>query len=104
MLRHLSLALVLAAGLVPHLLAATAAGADAMLGRPSLMPALGSGFAPARMSGALPDGLRTDTGRPVMGRQGGSVQATLETLQPDVQWSPAGAARWVSVPDRQAAG
>ena len=68
------------------------------------MPAPRSAFAPARMSGALPDGLRTDTDRPVMGGQDRGAEATLETRQPDVQWSPAGAARWVSVPDRQAAG
>jgi hypothetical protein len=36
--------------------------------------------------------------------QGPGVQATLEVRRPDVQWSPAGAARWVSVPDRQAVG
>jgi hypothetical protein len=40
----------------------------------------------------------------VLGGQVLSVQATLETRQPDVQWSPAGVARWVSVPDRQAVG
>jgi YVTN family beta-propeller protein len=31
-----------------------------------------------------------------------SDQAVLETQRPDVQWSPAGAARWVGVPERQA--
>src|SRR5215207_9694786 len=40
----------------------------------------------------------------VLAQQSTADQATLETRQPDVQWSPAGAARWVSVPDRQAVG
>src|SRR5205085_2677096 len=34
--------------------------------------------------------------------QGQGEQATLETRQPDVQWSPSGAARWQSIADRQA--
>src|SRR5215217_6952782 len=40
--------------------------------------------------------------RSVLAQQSTVDLATLETRQPDVQWSPAGAARWVSVPDRQA--
>jgi hypothetical protein len=39
----------------------------------------------------------------VMLQEGGD-QATLEVRQPDVQWSPAGAARWVSIPGRQGVG
>ncbi len=44
-------------------------------------------------------GVRPLAGAVVPQEQGS--QATLETRRPDVQWSPAGAGAWQSVPDRQ---
>jgi hypothetical protein len=37
----------------------------------------------------------------VLAQESGGDQATLETRQPDVQWSASGATRWQTVPDRQ---
>jgi hypothetical protein len=42
-----------------------------------------------------------DTSLRVLESQDLQARATLEVLRPDVQWSPSGAARWVSVPARQ---
>ena len=98
----LALALCLLTGLVAPQAAARGASFSSSPDLLSRLPHLPPASAAPQWALAPLDLTALDRVDPAAVPSAQSDQATLETRQPDVQWSPAGAARWVSVPDRQA--
>src|SRR4051794_5094790 len=65
---------------------------------PLLLPATSSS-AESGTDSRLPDGSPTAA---LDNEQDFTAQASLETVRPSVQWSPAGSQEWQAVPTRQA--